>query len=140
MAGSILKLRDAGHELPAALVLWSPWSDITESGDKSIYLSVSFAKVEGVVNCRKVVIERPIEIFIPSSQTDVPQEWISSFSRQLSLNARSGFLSKALQDARQVKSDRGRERIQKVFAAWREGSGEQQAEQCGGAGGFHIER
>ena len=83
---------------------------ITDSGDKSIYLSVSFAKVEGVVNGRKVVIERPIEIFIPSSQTDVPQEWISSFSRQLSLNARSGFLSKALQDARQVKSDRGRVR------------------------------
>jgi len=83
---------------------------ITDSGDKSIYLSVSFAKVEGMVDGRKVVIERPIEIFIPSSQTDVPQEWISSFSRQLSLNARSGFLSKALQDARQVKSDRGRVR------------------------------
>lgn len=83
---------------------------ITESGDKSLYLSVSFAKVAGVVGGKEVLIERPIEIFIPASQTDVPGEWISSFSRQLSLNARSGFLSKALQDARQVKSDRGRVR------------------------------
>jgi ribonucleoside-diphosphate reductase alpha chain len=82
----------------------------TESGDKSVYLSVSFAQVSGVVDGKEVLIERPIEVFIPSSQTDVPQEWISSFSRQLSLNARSGFLSKALQDARQVKSDRGRVR------------------------------
>lgn len=83
---------------------------ITDSGDKSLYLSVSFAKVPGVLDGKDVLIERPIEVFIPSSQTDVPQEWISSFSRQLSLNARSGFLSKALQDARQVKSDRGRVR------------------------------
>lgn len=83
---------------------------ITESGTKSMYLSVSFAKVPGVVDGKNVLVERPMEIFIPSSQSDVPQEWISSFARQLSLNARSGQLGKALQDARQVKSDRGRVR------------------------------
>lgn len=82
----------------------------TDTGDKSIYLSVSFVKVPGVIDGKPVVIERPVEIFIPSSQTDVPQEWITVFSRGLSLNARSGLLSKALQDARQVKSDRGRVR------------------------------
>ena len=32
-AGSTLKLRDAGLGTPAALVLWSPWADITETGD-----------------------------------------------------------------------------------------------------------
>ncbi|GIU37335.1 alpha/beta hydrolase [Shewanella schlegeliana] len=32
-AGSLLKMRDLGEELPAALVLWSPWSDITQTGD-----------------------------------------------------------------------------------------------------------
>ncbi len=32
-AGVTLALRDRGHALPAALVLWSPWSDVTESGD-----------------------------------------------------------------------------------------------------------
>ena len=32
-AGSILKMRDQGIELPAVLVLWSPWSDIDKIGD-----------------------------------------------------------------------------------------------------------
>lgn len=32
-AGAILKMRDVGMELPAVVVLISPWSDITESGD-----------------------------------------------------------------------------------------------------------
>jgi ribonucleoside-diphosphate reductase alpha chain len=81
------------------------------TGSRSLYLSLSFAKVKGVIDGQDVEIERPLEIFIPSSQSDVPQEWVSSFSRQLSLNARSGFLAKSLQDARQIKSDRGRVRF-----------------------------
>lgn len=32
-AGSILKMRDNGIELPSSLVLWSPWADIDEVGD-----------------------------------------------------------------------------------------------------------
>lgn len=32
-AGSVLKMRDRGLGMPAAVVLWSPWSDITENGD-----------------------------------------------------------------------------------------------------------
>ncbi|MGF1731704.1 alpha/beta hydrolase [Photobacterium kasasachensis] len=32
-AGSVLKARDEGVGLVAAVVLWSPWSDITETGD-----------------------------------------------------------------------------------------------------------
>lgn len=32
-AGSILKMRDLGIELPAVLVLWSPWADIDKIGD-----------------------------------------------------------------------------------------------------------
>ena len=37
-AGSILKLRDEGHAMPGAVVLWSPWSDITETGDTYVTL------------------------------------------------------------------------------------------------------
>ncbi len=33
VASAILKMRDDGVQLPAAVVLWSPWSDITETGD-----------------------------------------------------------------------------------------------------------
>ncbi|WP_105102704.1 alpha/beta hydrolase [Microbulbifer pacificus] len=32
-AGAVLKMRDRHQGMPAALVLWSPWADITETGD-----------------------------------------------------------------------------------------------------------
>ncbi len=32
-AGSVLKLRDRGLGMPAAIFLWSPWSDVTDAGD-----------------------------------------------------------------------------------------------------------
>ena len=38
IASAVLKLRDQGESLPAALILWSPWSDITETGDSYITL------------------------------------------------------------------------------------------------------
>jgi acetyl esterase/lipase len=37
-AGAVLKMRDAGLDMPAALVLWSPWADITETGDTYVTL------------------------------------------------------------------------------------------------------
>jgi acetyl esterase/lipase len=38
MAGSVLKMRDKGLGMPAAVVLWSPWADITDRGDSAITL------------------------------------------------------------------------------------------------------
>lgn len=32
-ASAVLKMRDDGFEMPGAVVLWSPWADITETGD-----------------------------------------------------------------------------------------------------------
>lgn len=32
-AGTVLKMRDKGLGMPGAIVLWSPWTDITDSGD-----------------------------------------------------------------------------------------------------------
>ncbi|MFC6633690.1 alpha/beta hydrolase [Microbulbifer taiwanensis] len=32
-AGAVLKMRDRGLDMPAAVVLWSPWADISETGD-----------------------------------------------------------------------------------------------------------
>ncbi len=37
-AGSVLKMRDQGMGMPAAVVLWSPWSDITDTGDSYVTL------------------------------------------------------------------------------------------------------
>jgi len=39
IAGAILKGRDKGLGMPAAVVLWSPWADITNSGDSAITLA-----------------------------------------------------------------------------------------------------
>src|SRR5262245_22035957 len=35
-AGSVLKMRDQGQEMPAAVVLWSPWADVTNRGDSAV--------------------------------------------------------------------------------------------------------
>ena len=40
-AGAVLKMRDEGVGMPAALVLWSPWSDITETGDTYVTMKAS---------------------------------------------------------------------------------------------------
>ena len=40
-AGSILKMRDAKIGMPAALVLWSPWTDVTRHGDTYFTLNLS---------------------------------------------------------------------------------------------------
>jgi acetyl esterase/lipase len=37
-AGAVLKMRDQGMDMPAAVVLWSPWSDITATGDSYVTL------------------------------------------------------------------------------------------------------
>jgi epsilon-lactone hydrolase len=37
-AGSVLKMRDEGLGMPSAVVLWSPWADITETGDSYVTL------------------------------------------------------------------------------------------------------
>ena len=37
-AGSVLKMRDKGLGMPSVVVLWSPWADITETGDTYVTL------------------------------------------------------------------------------------------------------
>jgi acetyl esterase/lipase len=37
-AGAVLKMRDRGLGMPAAVVLWSPWSDIGDRGDSAVTL------------------------------------------------------------------------------------------------------
>ncbi|HOI66463.1 MAG TPA: adenosylcobalamin-dependent ribonucleoside-diphosphate reductase, partial [Thiomonas arsenitoxydans] len=64
-------------------------SYMTSEGQKTVYLSVSFAEVEGRVNGEAVRIERPIEFFMPAGQRDEGQQWIASNMRLLSLVARS---------------------------------------------------
>jgi ribonucleoside-diphosphate reductase alpha chain len=83
----------------------------TYEGKKSLYVTVNFMQVTGVINGQKVVIERPIEFFVPAGQKDSGQQWISVAMRLLSFTARSGgSVAKALQAMRQTVWDHGQVR------------------------------
>jgi ribonucleoside-diphosphate reductase alpha chain len=108
-ASVVLTHRPGGDDLQA-VVKKVTYSGST--GDSSMYLTVSFASVQGVVGGVNVEVERPVEVFITASPDGVPGEWIAIHARSLSLLARSGvpMLAKALQDGRAVRSDKGRVR------------------------------
>ena len=83
-------------------------SYMTSEGAKTVYLSISFAEVEGLHDGRPVRIERPIEFFMPAGQRDEGQQWIASNMRLLSLVARSGgSVAKSLLNMREVVWDKG---------------------------------
>jgi ribonucleoside-diphosphate reductase alpha chain len=80
----------------------------TVEGKKSVYLTVNFVQVSGIVEGKPVVIERPVEFFVPAGQRDEGQQWISSNMRLLSMVARSGAsISKALANMCEVVWDKG---------------------------------
>ena len=80
----------------------------TSEGKKSVYLTINFMRVAGIVDGRQVVIERPVEFFMPAGQRDEGQQWIASNMRMLSMVGRSGgSIEKALQNMREVVWDKG---------------------------------
>lgn len=80
----------------------------TTEGKQSLYLTVNFARVKGVVDGKVVEIERPIEFFVPSSQIGNGQQWVSSHMVQMSLNARyGGPVAKSLKNMREVVWEKG---------------------------------
>jgi ribonucleoside-diphosphate reductase alpha chain len=91
-------------------------SYMTPEGGKTVYLSISFAEVEGRVGGAALRIERPIEFFMPAGQRDEGQQWIASNMRLLSLVARSGgSVAKSLQNMREVVWDKGAVRCGEVI-------------------------
>lgn len=80
----------------------------TQEGRKSLYLTVSFIRVDGVVDNLPVTIERPFEFFMPANQRSDGQQWITSSMRLLSMLARAGGpIAKALADMREVVWEKG---------------------------------
>lgn len=74
----------------------------TQEGLKTVYITVNFMSVEGVVDGKKVVIERPFEFFMPAGQND-DQQWVISNMRLLSMVARyGGDIAKAIANMRSV--------------------------------------
>lgn len=81
---------------------------MTYEGHKTVYLTVNFLRVAGVVGGEAVTVERPIEFFMPAGQRTEGQQWITSTMRLLSMVARSGGqVAKALADMRNVVWDKG---------------------------------
>lgn len=99
-----LKSRPAG-DLPAVTRKMIYY---TMEGAKKIYLSVSFIRVDGVLNGQLITVERPIEFFVPAGQRDDSQQWVAAAMRLLSQVARSGSsVADALADMREVIWDKG---------------------------------
>ena len=80
----------------------------TQEGKKTVYLTISFMRVEGRLNGRALTIERPFEFFMPANQRSDGHQWITSTMRLLSLAARAGSsIAKALADMRAVVWEKG---------------------------------
>ena len=81
---------------------------LTYEGHKTVYLTVNFMQIPGRMDGKPVVIERPVEFFMPAGQRSDGQQWITSTMRLLSMVARSGgSIAKALADMRNVVWDKG---------------------------------
>ena len=80
----------------------------TQEGKKTVYLTISFMRVEGRLGGRDLAIERPFEFFMPANQRSEGHQWITSTMRLLSLAARAGgSIAKALADMRAVVWEKG---------------------------------
>lgn len=79
----------------------------TQQGKCKVYVITSFMPVSGIIDGNAVTIERPIEFFIPSGQLSTEYQWITATMRSLSLAARGGYITRALQDLRKVAWDKG---------------------------------
>ena len=80
----------------------------TQDGKKAVYLTISFIRVDGMLDGRAVRIERPFEFFMPANQRSDGHQWITSTMRLLSMAARAGSsIAKALGDMREVVWEKG---------------------------------
>jgi ribonucleoside-diphosphate reductase alpha chain len=86
----------------------------TVEGKKTVYLTINFACVTGVIDGVPVTVERPIEFFMPAGQQEA-QAWVTSNMRMLSMVARSGApIEKALANMLEVVWDKGPVRCEYV--------------------------
>ncbi|MET0210192.1 MAG: adenosylcobalamin-dependent ribonucleoside-diphosphate reductase [Burkholderiaceae bacterium] len=80
----------------------------TQEGRKTVYLTVSFLRAEGMWDGRRVTIERPFEFFMPANQRTGGHQWLTASMRLLSMVARAGGpIARALADMREVVWEKG---------------------------------
>lgn len=76
-------------------------------GKKTVYITVSFMPVKGVVKGKEVTIERPVEFFIPHGQFGLETPWVMAAMRLLTRASRGGNTAEALTDMRKTTWERG---------------------------------
>ncbi|MCK7494898.1 MAG: hypothetical protein MZW92_30120 [Comamonadaceae bacterium] len=70
-----------------------------EAGKRSMYVTVGFLPVDGIVDGQTVTVERPVEFLLLGEQ----DQWLDGAMRLLSLAARSGAsIAKALENLREI--------------------------------------
>lgn len=74
----------------------------TNMGANTMYVSISYITVSGIVDGKEVSIERPLEVFLPPAQRRNDQQWIAALMRSWSLAARDGRLVDMLKDCLNV--------------------------------------
>lgn len=79
----------------------------TLDGRKTVYIGISFVPVEGVVDGKRVTVERPLEVFVQSAQKRDDNQWIATTMILWSQAAREGRLIKALKAAENVEWAKG---------------------------------
>lgn len=103
-----LRKRFEGRPLGELASVTSKVEYSTQEGRRTVYLTVSFIRVEGVHEGVPVTIERPFEFFMPAGQRTEGQQWMTSSMRLLSMLARAGGpIAKALADMRDVVWEKG---------------------------------
>ena len=108
LADDPLRKRFDGRPLGELESVTSKIEYSTQEGRKTFYLTVSFIRVDGMVDGVPVTIERPFEFFMPANQRSDGQQWITSSMRLLSMLARAGGpIAKALADMRDVVWEKG---------------------------------
>jgi ribonucleoside-diphosphate reductase alpha chain len=85
-------------------------------GKYSVFLSVSFDTVQGLLGGQNITIERPVEVFFPANQLSEGQQWITALMMTLSklMRADGSAVADALKNMRGVKWEHG-----PVRAGWR---------------------
>ncbi|MFK4706049.1 ribonucleoside-diphosphate reductase alpha chain [Roseateles asaccharophilus] len=100
----VIEHRDSG-DLPAVSKRVDYW---TKEGKQSVFLIISFAVVDGIINGKPVQIERPVEFFLPTNQIGAGQQWAASHMMQLSLAARYGVpVEKVLKNMAKITWENG---------------------------------
>lgn len=81
-------------------------------GKYHFFVLVSFDTVDGVIDGKKVTIERPVEVFFPASQVQgESQQWITSLMMTMSILMRSGGdIAGTLENMRRVTWEKGQVR------------------------------